>query len=221
MTRCSAPTARSGTSPRPAGRTNCSAWRWAARPCQVSNLKGDISGFKLSADRSRVVIWAERDLRCADFACADSFPPKRATGSGREYDQIVRPPLGHVGRAGRQDRASSPSRSSAARSPAPACRVTGGLVGDTPVQAVRRRRGNRPLGRRPDGLFRAARGGADRADLDQPRHLHGPRRRFGAARQPHRGQRRHRHICRPCRPTAGPWPTCRWPAPATRPTARC
>src|SRR5213075_2201822 len=39
------------------------------QPIQVSSLKGDIGGFKVSADGSRLIIWADRDLRCADFAC--------------------------------------------------------------------------------------------------------------------------------------------------------
>ena len=33
------------------------------------------------------MIFADRDLRCADFACA-KLPPKPATGSGRAYDQM-------------------------------------------------------------------------------------------------------------------------------------
>ena len=56
-------------------------------PAQVSNLKGDISGFKVSADGSRLVIFADRDLRCADFAC-EGLPAKPATGSARVYDQM-------------------------------------------------------------------------------------------------------------------------------------
>ncbi len=57
------------------------------KPVQVSTLKGDISGFKLSRDGSRLVIFADRDLRCVDFACA-SLPAKAAGGSGRTYDQL-------------------------------------------------------------------------------------------------------------------------------------
>src|SRR5512139_1512725 len=41
------------------------------QPSQLSNFKGDISGFKVSADGSRVLLWADRDLRCTDFTCAD------------------------------------------------------------------------------------------------------------------------------------------------------
>ncbi|MEO7504134.1 MAG: S9 family peptidase [Sphingomicrobium sp.] len=57
------------------------------KPAQVSTLKGDISGFKLSHDGSRLVIFADRDLRCADFACA-RLPAKAAGGSARTYDQL-------------------------------------------------------------------------------------------------------------------------------------
>ena len=54
---------------------------------QVSNFKGDISGFKLPPIGRPVVVFADRDLRCADLACA-GFPAKPATGSGRTYDQL-------------------------------------------------------------------------------------------------------------------------------------
>ena len=38
-------------------------------PVPISNLKGDISGFKVSADGSRLIVWADRHLHCADLAC--------------------------------------------------------------------------------------------------------------------------------------------------------
>ena len=54
---------------------------------RVSNFTGDIGGFKLAPSGDRVVVWADRDLRCADFDCA-GLPAKPATGSGRTYDQL-------------------------------------------------------------------------------------------------------------------------------------
>ena len=57
------------------------------KPVQLSNFKGDISGFKVSQDGSRLVVWADRNMKCPDFACA-ALPPKAATGSGRTYDQL-------------------------------------------------------------------------------------------------------------------------------------
>src|SRR6185369_17952384 len=39
-------------------------------PTPVSTFKGDIGGFKLSPDGSHVVVFADRDLRCADLNCA-------------------------------------------------------------------------------------------------------------------------------------------------------
>ena len=57
------------------------------QPAQVSSIKGDISGFKVSADGSRVILWADRDLRCTDFTCA-GLPAATKTGSGRTYDQL-------------------------------------------------------------------------------------------------------------------------------------
>ena len=58
-----------------------------ARPIQVSNFKGDISGFKLAPSGDRVVIWADRDLRCANLNCA-GLREAPNTGSGRTYDQL-------------------------------------------------------------------------------------------------------------------------------------
>ncbi|MBA3666958.1 MAG: S9 family peptidase [Sphingomonas sp.] len=57
------------------------------KPVQISSLKGDISGFTVSRDGSRLLIWADRDTRCPDFACS-GLPPKPATGTGRTYDQL-------------------------------------------------------------------------------------------------------------------------------------
>jgi dipeptidyl aminopeptidase/acylaminoacyl peptidase len=57
------------------------------KPVQVSSFKGDIGGFKLAPSGDRLVVWADRDLRCADLNCA-GLPPKPKTGSGRTYDQL-------------------------------------------------------------------------------------------------------------------------------------
>jgi dipeptidyl aminopeptidase/acylaminoacyl peptidase len=59
----------------------------AGTPVQVSDFKGDIGGFRLAPSGDRVVVWADRDLRCADLNCA-GLPPKLKTGSGRTYDQL-------------------------------------------------------------------------------------------------------------------------------------
>ncbi|MBV8907944.1 MAG: S9 family peptidase [Sphingomonas sp.] len=56
-------------------------------PVQVSNFVGDVGGFKLSPSGDRVVVFADRDLRCADLNCA-GLPAKPKTGSGRTYDQL-------------------------------------------------------------------------------------------------------------------------------------
>ena len=56
-------------------------------PVQASRFKGDIGGFRVAPSGDRVVVWADRDLRCADLNCA-GLPPKPGTGSGRTYDQL-------------------------------------------------------------------------------------------------------------------------------------
>jgi len=57
------------------------------RPVQVSSFKGDVGGFRLAPSGDRVVVWADRDLRCADLNCA-GLPEKPKIGSGRTYDQL-------------------------------------------------------------------------------------------------------------------------------------
>jgi dipeptidyl aminopeptidase/acylaminoacyl peptidase len=56
-------------------------------PVQASNFAGDVGGFELAPAGDRVVVWADRDLRCADLVCA-GLPAKPKTGSGRTYDQL-------------------------------------------------------------------------------------------------------------------------------------
>ena len=99
------------------------------RPAILSSFGADIAGFKVSADRSRVIVWADTK-DCPDLACAATSFPARPAGSGREYDQMfvrhwdtwVEPgtksriyafPIVN-GRLGKE------------------ARVTGALVGDTP-----------------------------------------------------------------------------------------
>src|SRR6185312_8815046 len=56
-------------------------------PVQVSNFADDISGFKIAPSGDRVVVWADRDLRCADLNCA-GLPARTETGTGRTFDQL-------------------------------------------------------------------------------------------------------------------------------------
>jgi dipeptidyl aminopeptidase/acylaminoacyl peptidase len=54
---------------------------------QVSDFGADISGFKISPSGDRVVVWADRDLRCPDLNCT-ALRDASAIGSGRTYDQL-------------------------------------------------------------------------------------------------------------------------------------
>ena len=56
-------------------------------PVQVSIFKGDIGGFKLAPSGDRVVVWADRDLRCTNLNCSD-LAKETKIGSGRTYDQL-------------------------------------------------------------------------------------------------------------------------------------
>jgi dipeptidyl aminopeptidase/acylaminoacyl peptidase len=58
-----------------------------AKAVQVSAFTGDVGGFRVSPSGDHVVVWADRDLRCADLNCA-GLPAKPATGSGRTFDQM-------------------------------------------------------------------------------------------------------------------------------------
>ena len=57
------------------------------RPVQVSQFKGDIGGFKLAPSGDRLVVWADRDLKCPDLNC-ETVPETKPIGSGRTYDQL-------------------------------------------------------------------------------------------------------------------------------------
>ena len=56
-------------------------------PLQLSSFTDDVGGFRVAPSGDRVVVWADRDLRCADLNCA-GLPPKPNTGSGRTYDKL-------------------------------------------------------------------------------------------------------------------------------------
>ncbi|HXH53194.1 MAG TPA: S9 family peptidase [Sphingomicrobium sp.] len=62
-------------------------WRMpiGGAPQQISNFEGEIGGFKLAGDR--LVVWADRDLRCRDLGCRD-VPKAEPRGTGRAYDQL-------------------------------------------------------------------------------------------------------------------------------------
>ena len=198
--------------------TNCSAGRPAPRPAQVSAFNGDVGGFRVSPSGDHVVVWADRDLRCADLDCA-GLPAKPTTGSGRTYDMMfirhwdtwatpgVRSRLFGFRARWRQARG---QRRGADRN----------LVGDTPSKPFG---GSEEIALSPDGrtvYFALARGGPDRALVDQPRHF----------RRADRRQRPPVNLtdandgtdnCRLSHPTDGRWLISRWRGPVTRPTARC
>ncbi|MDQ3075039.1 MAG: S9 family peptidase [Pseudomonadota bacterium] len=115
------------------------------RAVQMSDFGADISGFKVSASGTRVVVWADRP-DCPDLACAATTIAAKGPGSGRVYDQMfvrhwdtwVEPgtksrlysfPVVN-GRLGRE------------------ARVTGTLIGDTPSKPFG---GGEEIALSPDG----------------------------------------------------------------------
>jgi dipeptidyl aminopeptidase/acylaminoacyl peptidase len=100
------------------------------QPVQVSTLKGDIGGFKVSADGSRLIIWADRDLRCADFAC-DGLPKAEKAGAGRVYDQLFVRHWDTWAEPGVRSRIFAFPIASG-QVTGPGVPVTGALVGDSP-----------------------------------------------------------------------------------------
>jgi dipeptidyl aminopeptidase/acylaminoacyl peptidase len=60
----------------------------AGTPAQVTRFDVDLSGYLLAPTGDRVAVWADRDLRCADIACANVPPAPEGQGSGRTYDQL-------------------------------------------------------------------------------------------------------------------------------------
>ena len=99
-------------------------------PVQVSNVKGDISGFKISADGSRLIIFADRDLRCTDFVC-EGLPKSGKSGSARVYDQLFVRHWDTWAEPGVRGRIFAFPVASG-KVTGPGVPVTGALVGDTP-----------------------------------------------------------------------------------------
>jgi len=100
------------------------------QPVQISSLKGDVSGFKVSADGSRLIIWADRDLKCSDFAC-EGVKKADKGGSGRVYDQLFVRHWDTWAEPGVRSRIFSFPIADG-RVTGPGVPVTGALAGDTP-----------------------------------------------------------------------------------------
>ena len=56
-------------------------------PEQVTRLAADIAGYALAPSGDRIAIWADRNMACADFSCANVSAPGPGHGSGRVYDE--------------------------------------------------------------------------------------------------------------------------------------
>ena len=54
---------------------------------QVTSLAADIAGYSLAPSGDRIAIWADRNLACADFSCANVPAAQQGRGSGRVYDE--------------------------------------------------------------------------------------------------------------------------------------
>lgn len=56
-------------------------------PQMVSDLATDVGGFAIAPSGDRIAIWADRDMACADFNCANVPAAAAGHGSGRVYDE--------------------------------------------------------------------------------------------------------------------------------------
>ena len=57
------------------------------KPISMSDFGADVSGFKLSNDRSRLIVWADTK-DCPDLACAYTTFAAKPAGSARVYDEL-------------------------------------------------------------------------------------------------------------------------------------
>ena len=79
----------------------------------------------------RVVVWAHRDLRCADLNCA-GLPPQAKHRQRPHLRRAVHPPLGHLGGARQRVRGCSDFALTGGKLAGNGVPLTGTLVGDTP-----------------------------------------------------------------------------------------
>ena len=99
------------------------------KPVQLSAFGADVSGFKLSADRSRVLVWADTK-DCPDMACAHTTFAAKPAGSARVYEQLFVRHWDSWSEPGTKSRIYAfPMVGGKLGKEA---RVTGALVGDTP-----------------------------------------------------------------------------------------
>jgi dipeptidyl aminopeptidase/acylaminoacyl peptidase len=99
-------------------------------PQVMSDFGADISGFKLSPDGKRVLVWADqRD--CPDLACAATIFAAKEPGSGRVYDQLFVRHWDTWAESGTRSRIYT-FDIAGGKLQGMGTRVTGSLVGDTP-----------------------------------------------------------------------------------------
>ena len=99
------------------------------KPALLSDFGADVSGFKLSADRSRVLVWADTK-DCPDMACATTTFAAKPAGSARVYEQLFVRHWDSWAEPGTKSRIFAfPMVGGKLGKEA---RVTGALVGDTP-----------------------------------------------------------------------------------------
>lgn len=99
-------------------------------PAQVSDFNADVSGFKVSVNGSRVIVWADTK-DCPDLGCTATTFPAPQGGSAREYDQLFIRHWDTWAEPGVRSRIFSYPLVNG-KLQGGGQRVTGALVGDTP-----------------------------------------------------------------------------------------
>ena len=141
--------------------------RIGGKPQRISDFAADVSGFKISRNGERLVVWADRP-DCPDLACAAATLPAKPKGSGQAFDELFVRHWDAWAEPGTRSRLYGFTLRNG-RFAGQGVRLTGNLVGDTPSKPFG---GGEEIAISPDGrtvyfaLREAGRNEATSTNLD-------------------------------------------------------